>query len=133
LWTAALKWTRALRKATLRRAIALWSTALQRAVPLQRVRTLERIVALQRIGTRSRASTLLLLVLLLVLVLRILRDRRSPKPDKRSGDNTLRPKCNFIHKSHLVPPENPGISPKYPSRRNLRLGAIASPARQICR
>jgi hypothetical protein len=70
---------------------------------------LQRIAALQRVG-RLLWTVLLLILILLCLVLG-LRVSGSSKPDERSGHNTLRPKCNFIHEGHLVPSGIPGISP----------------------
>jgi hypothetical protein len=94
-------------KSILRRVAGLWNSALWRAASLQGGRALQRIAALQRVGRLLR-TVLLLILILLCLVLRV---SRSSKPDERSGHNTLRPKCNFIHEGHLVPAGIPGISP----------------------
>jgi hypothetical protein len=80
---------------------------LQGAVSLKWIRPLQRVAALLRIA--GLAWTVLLLILLrLALSLRV---SSASEPDEDSSRKTLRPKCNFIHESHLAPSGFPGIPP----------------------
>jgi hypothetical protein len=91
---------------------------LQRACTLKRSSTLIRIRTLQWSG-RSLLRTCLLLLALLVLLLSLqsLGHRSTSPADDRCSDQTLRLKCNFIHKSHPVPGSSGAIEITAKSRK----------------
>ena len=82
------------RTAVLQRTGALWAT------PLLRIGALQRTAALKR-----PASVLPLTIL--ILARDTLRKRRRSAHQRHCCGQTLRRKCNFIHRAHLV---RPGIS-----------------------
>jgi hypothetical protein len=103
------------------------TTALQRAISLNRTAALERISASKRTIAARTATTLhratwtlraslgvLRVSILLVALLRVpltalqcvrlsLRVGDTAIENRERSNQTLRPKCNFIHKSHRVP------------------------------
>src|SRR5262249_24062183 len=107
--TVALK-----RTGTLERAVGL-----KRAAALQRARAL-RTAAVLRVGTVQRTAALkrptvlaasILLVTILILARDALRKGRRGADQRYCCGKTLRRKCNFIHRAHLV---RPGISRSAP-------------------
>ena len=107
----ALHGTRALRHATRHGgATLLRACGLTWVGALQGTGALERIVALQRVVSR-RAGILAALVLSLILLLRALlrlRNGGAARKDCESCNDTLRPKCNFNHETHLISGKDTG-------------------------
>lgn len=105
----ALGLTCALRDTTLLRTRGLSRIgALQWAGALQRIVSLERIVARwARVLPLTLTLTLVLSLVLLLALLR-LRNGGAARKNCESGDDTLRPKCNFQHKTHLTSGKDPG-------------------------
>lgn len=136
----ALTWTRALqrtsadllrstlpgvaalqRTGTLLRSVLPGDIALKRAGSLQ-WSVLARVGALKRAGRRLLRTRLLRLVLLLTRL--PLRERSTCPPNNGCGGQTLRSKCNFIHRFHPVPGYSGSIAmptnPESPIRQSRK-------------
>lgn len=97
----ALPWPRPLRDTALLR-----SYGLRRIGALQRAGALKRIVSLKGI-VPLRPSVLALPLILLLALLR-LSNGGAARKDCESCDDTLRLKCNFYHKTHLISGKDTG-------------------------